>query len=92
MGAGSVATELQVQIFQAVQAGEWDAAAKLNEQLEPLMEVIFGPPIRDYRARAKEALRLLGRFPGSGVREPLLPVDYRETQAIASGLKLAGLV
>jgi 4-hydroxy-tetrahydrodipicolinate synthase len=92
MGAGSVATELQVQLFQAVQASQGETAARLNERLEPLMEVIFGPPIRDYRARAKEALRLLGRFPASGVREPLLPVDEQQSQAIASGLKLAGLL
>lgn len=91
MGAGSVATAEQVRMFDAVRRGDLAAASELDARILPLMRAIFGPPVRDYRARTKEALVAQGVFPNAGVREPLLPVGDAERTAIVDALAHAGL-
>lgn len=92
VGAGSIATHEQVAMFEAVRAGRWDEAAELNERLEPLMRVLFRPPIRDYRARIKEGLVGLQAFPNASVRRPLLEVDDDERSVILAAVRAAALV
>lgn len=92
IGAGSIATALQVEMFQAVQARDYDKAAAIDQRLAPLMQTIFDPPIRDYRGRIKAGLCELGQFPNARVREPLLPVTEREAGAVRDGLVHAGLM
>jgi hypothetical protein len=53
--------------------------------------VIFAPPVVDYRARTKEALRLLVVIPSAVVRPPPLPVDDAERAKIEQTLEATGL-
>jgi 4-hydroxy-tetrahydrodipicolinate synthase len=77
-------------------AGDVAEARRINEEVvTPLAEALFARPVRNYRARIKEALRLLGVLPNAAVRPPLLPLEEAERRAVAgalSGLKLAAPV
>lgn len=91
MGAGSVATSLQVEMLRAVQERRWEEAEELDRRLLPLMSLIFRAPIRDYRARIKAALRALGELDSARVREPLLELGRAEVTEIERALAMAGL-
>jgi dihydrodipicolinate synthase/N-acetylneuraminate lyase len=54
--------------------------------------VIFTPPVTDYRARTKEALKMLGILDNTTVRPPLLPIQESERAIIHRALKAAGLL
>jgi 4-hydroxy-tetrahydrodipicolinate synthase len=90
-GMGSVAADLQVELFDACQKGDLDGARRINDRLEPLVRVFYAPPFVDMHNRMKEALVLLGRLPAAHVRPPLTPIPGTERQAIASALARAGL-
>ncbi len=91
MGAGSIATREQVEMFDALRAGRFGEADAINRRILPLMREIFKSPIRDYRARTKEALRSLRVFPSAAVREPLLPLADSERKALLAALDLSEL-
>jgi 4-hydroxy-tetrahydrodipicolinate synthase len=91
MGAGSLATAEQVRMFEAVRRGDLMEAAELDARSLPLMRAVFGPPVRDYRARTKEALVAQGVFANATVREPLLPIGDAERAAIVAALAQADL-
>jgi 4-hydroxy-tetrahydrodipicolinate synthase len=54
--------------------------------------VIFAPPVSDYRARTKEALKLMGIIEHTVVRPPLLDVDDAERDKIRRALQRAGML
>ena len=93
IGMGTVAIAEQMEMIARAKAGDAAGARRINEAVvAPLTEALFANPVRNYRARIKEALRLLGVLPGAAVRPPLLPLDEAERRAVAgalSGLKLA---
>ena len=64
----------------------------LGRRLQRLSDLIFAPPIGDYRARTKVALRILGVIPSAAVREPLLGIDPEEEARIRAALVAAGLL
>jgi 4-hydroxy-tetrahydrodipicolinate synthase len=90
-GMGSVAADLQAELFEACQKGDLDGARRLNDRLEPLVGVFYAPPFVDMHNRMKEALVLLGRIPAAHVRPPLTPVSAAEREAIKRALAAAGL-
>ncbi len=90
-GMGSVAADLQAELFAACQKGDLDEARRLNDRLEPLVRVFYAPPFVDMHNRMKEALVLLGRIPAAHVRPPLTPVSETEREAIRRALAAAGL-
>ena len=90
-GMGSVAAELQVELFDLCQKGDLDQARRLNDRLDPLVRVFYAPPFVDMHNRMKEALVLLGRLPAAYVRPPLTPVSEVEREAIRAALRAAGL-
>jgi len=57
-----------------------------------LEEAIFTPPVRDYRARLKEALVMMGVLKTPFVRPPLQPVSDEDKAAIRSALKNLGML
>jgi 4-hydroxy-tetrahydrodipicolinate synthase len=90
-GMGSVAADLQAELFGAVQAGNLDEARRINERLTPLVNVFYAPPFVDMHNRMKEALAILGRIPAAHVRPPLTPVSEDERHRIRLALRAAGL-
>jgi len=90
-GMGSVAVDLQVELFAHVQRGDMEAARQVNDRLEPLVRVFYAPPFVDMHNRMKEALALLGRIDRAVVRPPLQPIGDAERQRIAAALRQAHL-
>ena len=90
-GMGSVAADLQAELFEACQKGDLDGARRLNDRLAPLVGVFYAPPFVDMHNRMKEALVLLGRIPAAHVRPPLTPVAAAEREAIRRALAAADL-
>ena len=90
-GMGSVAADLQADLFTAVTAGDLAGAHRVNERLAPLVSVFYAPPFVDMHNRMKEALALLGRIPAAHVRPPLTPVSDDERDRIRLALRASGL-
>ena len=91
-GSGSVITDLQAKLFQAVQKSDLIEARRLNDLIEPLMRVFYDDPFIDMHNRMKEALVLLGRLPNAYVRPPLVKIGRGEIARIRAGLHAAGLL
>jgi 4-hydroxy-tetrahydrodipicolinate synthase len=92
IGFGTLATELQVEMYALTREGRWDEARAIWERILPLEEVVYGQPVRDYRARTKVALRALGVIESTVMRPPLLPVGDTDTLAVRAALEAAGLL
>ena len=92
LGFSTLGTREQVSMLKAVQRGDINTARELGNCLQPLADVIFAPPVTDYRARTKEALKMLGILENTTVRPPLLPVAEKEREAIRRALLAAGLL
>jgi 4-hydroxy-tetrahydrodipicolinate synthase len=78
-------------MFAHTRQGRWNEARAIWERILPLEEVVYGSPVRDYRARTKVALELLGVIDSTVMRPPLLPVGEEATGAIRDALIAAGL-
>jgi 4-hydroxy-tetrahydrodipicolinate synthase len=91
-GMGSVAADLQAELFEMCQKADLDGARRVNERLEPLVSVFYAPPFVDMHNRMKEALVMLGRLPAAHVRPPLTPVPAAEREPIRRALVAAGLL
>jgi 4-hydroxy-tetrahydrodipicolinate synthase len=90
-GMGSVAADLQAELFEAVQKGDLDGARRIDARLKPLVDVFYAPPFVDMHNRMKEALVVLGRIPAAHVRPPLTPIPAGEREAIKRAVQRAGL-
>jgi 4-hydroxy-tetrahydrodipicolinate synthase len=83
IGFGTIAIAEQVEMIRRVKAGDIAGARRINDEVvQPLADALFAPPVRNYRARMKEALRLLGVIPSSHMRPPLLDLDGAEREAV----------
>jgi len=91
-GMGSVAADLQAELFELCQKGDLDGARRVNDRLDPLVRVFYAPPFVDMHNRMKEALAILGRIPAAYVRPPLTPVSDAERAAIGRALRAAALI
>jgi 4-hydroxy-tetrahydrodipicolinate synthase len=85
-GMGSVTADLQAALFACVQKGDLEAAKKMNNRLDPLVQVFYAPPFVDMHNRMKEALGMLGRIDQPVVRPPLQPLDDSEKSKIREAL------
>jgi 4-hydroxy-tetrahydrodipicolinate synthase len=92
IGFGTLATNLQVEMVRLTLEDRWDEARAIWERILPLEEVVYGSPVRDYRARTKVALRELGVIESTVMRPPLQAVSESETAAIREALAKAGLL
>jgi 4-hydroxy-tetrahydrodipicolinate synthase len=92
LGFSTLGTREQVMMLDAVRKGDIAKARELGACLQPLSDVIFAPPVTDYRARTKEALKMLGILDNTTVRTPLLPVSESDREVIHRALKAAGLL
>jgi len=91
-GMGSVAADLQAELFAAVQKGDLEVGRQINERLDPLVRVFYAPPFVDMHNRMKEALVLLGRIPAAHVRPPLTSISDAERAGIRRALLASGLL
>ena len=89
--AGTATAEL-VAMHDAVQRGNLNAARAVWDRLGPIARYCWRLPIRDFRPRMKEVLRLQGHFPSAACREPQLGIAADERQAIAQLCRAQGLV
>ena len=71
IGFGTLATREQVEMVELTKQERWDEARAIWERILPLEEVVYGQPVRDYRARTKVALKLLGVIESTVMRPPL---------------------
>ncbi|MBK6007149.1 dihydrodipicolinate synthase family protein [Ramlibacter ginsenosidimutans] len=91
-GSGSTVASLQVELFEAVQAGNLVQAKAVADRLYPLNSVFYADPFLDMHNRMKQAQVMLGRMTSAHVRPPLLAPDEREQMRIRSALRAAGLL
>ena len=88
---GSVAADLQADLFEACRKGDLEEARRINDRLDPLVRVFYAPPFVDMHNRMKEALVLLGGIPAAHVRPPLTPIPDRERDDPLRARRLAGV-
>ena len=92
LGFSTLGTREQVSMLDAIRRGDITEARELGSRLQPLADVIFAPPVTDYRARTKEALKMLGILENTTVRPPLLPIPESEHETIRHALQNARLL
>jgi 4-hydroxy-tetrahydrodipicolinate synthase len=92
IGFGTLATRQQVEMYRLTREGRWDEARAIWERILPLEEVVYGQPVRDYRARTKVALKLQGVIESTLMRPPLTEVGDDAVAAIRDALAGAGLL
>ncbi len=85
-GAGSVIADLQVALFEAVQADDLARAKALNARIYPLVQAFYAPPFLDMHNRMKEALVMIGRLERAVVRPPLMKLSDAELARLRSAL------
>jgi 4-hydroxy-tetrahydrodipicolinate synthase len=90
-GAGSVIADLQVALFEAVQAKDLARAQAVNERLYPLQQAFYAPPFLDMHNRMKEMLVLLGRLERAVVRPPLIKLGQHEIERLRRAVAEARL-
>lgn len=90
-GAGSVIPELQVALFEAVQAKDLAAAQAINDRIYPMVQAFYAPPFLDMHNRMKECLVMLGRLDRAVVRPPLMKLGEAELNRLRKALETAGL-
>jgi 4-hydroxy-tetrahydrodipicolinate synthase len=87
LGFGTIAVKEQAEMFELVGKKRYEEAREIWEQLQPLVDVIFANPVRNYRARLKEALAMMGIIKTTYVRPPLMPISNVEREKIRGVLK-----
>lgn len=90
LGACATCTRAHVEVHAAAMSGDWKTAREKGDRIQKLVDVIFAPPVRDYRARSKEVLVIQGILKHAHMRPPLLPVGAEERQALKRALEEAG--
>jgi 4-hydroxy-tetrahydrodipicolinate synthase len=90
-GAGSVIPDLQVALFQAVQAKDLRRAQAVNDRIYPLQQAFYAPPFLDMHNRMKECLVMLGRLKRAVVRPPLMKLGAAELKRLQEALRHAAL-
>ena len=91
IGFGTLATDLQVQMYQLACQAKWAEAQAIWERILPLEEAVYAQPVRNYRARTKVALKALGVIDSTVMRPPLMPVDGPDADRVAAALTQVGL-
>ena len=89
--AGTATAEL-VDMHASVERRDYARAFAIWERLGPLARYCWRAPIRDYRPRMKEVLRMQGLIPHATVRAPQLGVDDAERAELRRLATHAGLL
>src|SRR5439155_12750490 len=86
IGFGAIMTREQVQLIQLAKSQKYEAAGALGRRVQALADVVFAPPVANYRARLKEGLVMLGVMEHSCVREPVLSISDDERRRLRTAL------
>jgi 4-hydroxy-tetrahydrodipicolinate synthase len=89
--AGTATAEL-IEMHRCAVERDYDRGAAIWARLGPLARYCWRAPIRDYRPRMKEVLKLQGVFPHATVRAPQLGVGDAERTELARLALQAGLL
>jgi len=92
LGFGTIAIDRQVEMFEHVAKGDYERAKEIWEELLPLVDIIFAEPVRNYRARLKVALMMMGILKTAYVRPPLLDISKEEKERLRKTLVEVGLL
>ena len=92
IGFAGTATADLVAMHAAVERRDYARAFEIWGRLGPLARYCWRAPIRDYRPRMKEVLRLQGLIPHATVRAPQLCIDDDERAEIRRLAAFAGLI
>lgn len=90
-GAGSVIPELQLALWQAIQANDLAQARAINDRIYPLAQALYAAPALDMHNRMKECLVMLGRMERAVVRPPLVRISDAEREHLRVALRAAGI-
>lgn len=91
LGAGAMNTSSLVECYNACERGDWKAAIDSARSFQPLVDTVFAPPVRGYRARTKACLYLQGLIPNKVVRPPLVEISGSELEVLRGAMINAGL-
>ena len=89
--AGTAVAEL-IEMHRRVVARDFDRAFTIWDRLGPLARYCWRAPLRDYRPRMKEVLKLQGLIAHAAVRPPQLGVDDAERAELSRLAAHAGLI
>lgn len=92
LGSCAQFTQWQVDCLKYVKNKQYKKALELSNLFQPLIDIIFMPPVRNYRARTKYSLKLQGIIPNDYVRPPLLEISDKEKETIEKTLKNKGVI
>ena len=92
IGFAGTATKELIEMHAAVLRRDYDRGAEIWARLGPLARFCWRAPIRDYRPRMKEVLRMQGLIAHATVREPQLGVDDAERRELRRLAQHAGLI
>ena len=92
IGFASTATAQLIDMHHRVVAKDYAGAAAIWERLGPLARFAWRAPIRDYRPRMKEVLRMQDLIAHATVRPPQLGVDDAERAELRRLAAFAGLL
>jgi 4-hydroxy-tetrahydrodipicolinate synthase len=90
LGACAVTTRTHVEVYQAAMRGDWPVAREKGDRIQKVVDAVFAPPVRDYRARCKEVLVMQGILKHPHMRPPLTPVGPEDRQRLKQALEDAG--
>jgi 4-hydroxy-tetrahydrodipicolinate synthase len=90
-GAGSVIAAQQVELFEAVQAGDLRRAQAVNDRIYPIVSAFYADPFVNMHNRMKQCLTMLGRIPRGVVRPPLAPIGATEMRRLRLALRESGM-
>jgi len=91
IGFGTLVTDQQVEMSELMRSGKYLEAMQIWDNIRPLMDVVYSPPVRDYRVRTKVALVLQGVIQSAHVRPPLQPISKIEVERIRTALLKIGV-
>jgi 4-hydroxy-tetrahydrodipicolinate synthase len=92
IGFASTATAQIIDMQRRVAAKDFAGASAIWDRLGPLARFAWRAPIRDYRPRMKEVLKMQGLIAHAAVRPPQLGVDDAERAELRRLAAFAGLL
>ncbi|TFG03189.1 MAG: dihydrodipicolinate synthase family protein [Promethearchaeota archaeon] len=92
LGSCAQLTQFQVDCLNFIKNKQYDKAKELSNIFQPIIDVIFMPPVSNYRARTKYSLKMQGVIPNDYVRPPLTEIPNEEKDIIKNTLKSSGII